>query len=891
MRRVLILLTVVFAFSFVSATLDVQNYSVDDSYSPFENISGEINLTIVGEEYDSLVSSNDDDEIKLGDFLSASGNLFECSPPDCSNDYSSSNGVVDKSFSVSASGYSYVGLVIEGEDVVVNSLSFKIDSDFGVSARRPLTINFFEGEEWKFDEFSGELLNKDWGCYNPVSGSEGPSIGDILYCEMISVPDTGSMKIGAVIGGSDTMDLDMTVYPASGTGGEWSCSYDPNSAEGCMVSADIDDIFSAGDYQICVSADDFTGYKIYDESVGDTCGFAYVSGPSNSSKDYGIYARGVKYASASLLSSVDFGNDDVLAAANDLIANRYEGDCTDGCILPMAFSGVSQNARIHDVLLTFTKNLELDSTNKVYDLDVVPVTVDFFGVLDLRALGFSVSKAMEYIVSFGGSELFSAAMEILPAPIILSVFPLDPPAGVPIEFYVGVNYTNNKSLTYKWDFGDDTIANTEVPSVMHIYADLKNYTLIIEVSAGGNLTSKKSFSVGVISPEVAVNASLGFKRSALNGVVAELASFPAWYGGPLGKLINVDFYVGELDRIERARDNAFVDSDFIKVAEELYALDVPAAIGVEHFDGPYLIANIGDIDIEPVEIIGGAISGATNAAYAGSILNWQNLNVDASFVSEKFSVLAYSDEQSDIFRTYSFDVKLNYDRESYFVINKPFSELYFKESVGARKAGNATVIILPAGSETSFEFYYESAEPTTFFVSPKLSSIVIEADIDTSCNYNLVCEEEYGENSDTCRSDCKPVAGMIVYLILSLVFVLILYSVLQIWYKRRYENFLFKDRRQLYNLLMYVTNARARGMTDDRIAAELRSQGWSSERVNYIIKKSIGKRTGLYEIIPFGKIAAYFRNRKAVKAQAAKFATRPQQQIGRNINKSVFPRR
>jgi len=249
--------------------------------------------------------------------------------------------------------------------------------------------------------------------------------------------------------------------------------------------------------------------------------------------------------------------------------------------------------------------------------------------------------------------------------------------------------------------------------------------------------------------------------------------------------------------------------------------------------------------------------------------------------------MSYSNEQSDIFRTYSFDVKMKDNREAYFVINKPFSELYFKESVGARKAGNATVIILPAGSDTSFEFYYESAEPTTFFVSPKLSFIVIKEDIDISCNYNFVCEEEYGEDSNTCRSDCKPIKGAIVYMILSLLFVFVFYIVLQVWYKHRYENYLFKDKRQLYNLLMYVTNARARGMKDDRISAELRSQGWSSERVNYIIKKSTGQRTGLYEIIPFGKVAAYFRNRAAKK----KFATGAQQQMRRNINKSGFPRR
>jgi len=282
------------------------------------------------------------------------------------------------------------------------------------------------------------------------------------------------------------------------------------------------------------------------------------------------------------------------------------------------------------------------------------------------------------------------------------------------------------------------------------------------------------------------------------------------------------------------------------------------------------------------------IGGDDGEDYVNPILNWQGENVDASFKSNKFSVVSSNGEREDVFRTYSFDVNMKDSREAYFVINRPFSELYFKEDVGARKAGDdASVIILSAGSDTSFEFYYESGESTTFFVSPSLSSIVIEADIDTSCNYNLVCESEYGENPRTCRSDCKPVVGAIVYVVLALLFVLVLYSVLQVWYKHRYEKYLFKDGRQMYNLLMYVTNARARGMRDDRIAAELRSQGWSSERVNYIIKKSRGQRVGLYEIIPFGKIAAYVRNRRAKK----KVATDVRQQMERNINKSGFHNR
>ncbi len=885
------LLLLVFTFTFISASVEVNNYSVDNYYSPFENITGEINLTITGEDYDDLITSNDDDEISLGEFLEVSGNLFTCSPPDCSKDYSSSSGAVSKNFSVPSSGKIYAGFVLEGESVVVKNISFGIESDFGISSQGPLNINFFENEEWKFGEFSDEFLLKDWGCYDLTEGSVGPLIGDVLYCEMINVPDSGAMKVGALINGDDDINLEMTVYPESGTGASWACDYDPNSSEGCVVSPDIDDIFSAGNYQVCVSAESSTGYSIYDEDAGDTCGFVHSLGPSNSTKDYAIFAQGAKYADASLLASVDFGNEDIIDAANELIEERYGGDCSEGCILPIEISGVSQDISINDIELEFTENLELGSEDKIYNLAVIPVTVDFDGVLDLSSLGFSVSEDMKYIVSLGGKKLFSEFIGILPAPIITSVYPSYSPAGVPVEFFVYVNYSSNVSLTYEWDFGDNTTETTDSPYIMHTYPDLRNYTLTLEVSAGGNLTSVKDFNIQVISPEFAINVSLGLKRDALDNVISKLAEFPAWYGVPLSNLINIDFFDGELDRIGREQANAFSDEDFIDVAKDLYALNIPVKFGVEVFESLFLINDLDDVDIEPVEIISGSVTGASNEDYKRPIINWQSENVEANFTFSKFSLLTYNSDTDSIFSTYSFDVKLKENSESYFVINKPFNELYFKESVGARKAGNSTVIILSPESETSFEFYYTDSVPVTFFVSPKLSSIVLEEDVDETCNHNNVCEKERGENYNNCRNDCKPVWRAVVYLLLAIFFVFVLYSILQIWYKRYYEKYLFVDRRQMYNLLMYVTNARARGMSDDRIAAELRTQGWSSERVNYIIKKSIGKRTGLYEIIPFEKIFAFFRNRKATKVHAEGVATVPQQQIRRNINKSGFQRK
>lgn len=887
---------VVFTFNFVMASVTVNSYNFTESYLPFEDIAGEMNLTIVGEEYDSLVTSNNGNSIKFSDLLAAGGNLFKCSPPDCSSDYSFSGAATDKSFSVPEFEDVYAGFVLTGGDTEVTSISFDVESNFASSERVPLTIEFFEREEWKYKEFSDDFLSKDYGCYNQITKSVGPLIGDAaLYCEMIGVPDTKTLKVGAVINGSDDDWLNMTVYPDTGIGGSWTCSYDPNVDDGCEVSLEMEEIISEGNYQVCVSADAVTSYNIYNENTGENCGFTYDVGPSGSLKDYAIYAQGVKYADASLLGSVNFGTEEIVVAANELINETYFGDCSDGCVLPLTFSGVSQNVRVKNIELNFLSDSEVNSTRSIYALEATPVTVDFEGVIDLSALGFSVSEDMKYVLSFDGEKLFDENINILPAPIILSVFPLDPPAGISVKFFAGVDYGSNNSLEYDWDFGDNDTATTNVPYVTHTYDKIGDYVLTLNVGVNGNLTSEKVFIVSAISPEVAVNVNLGLRRDSLDSVVAKLADFPFWYSVALGKLIRVDYFGGELDRLDRLVLSAFADSDFVDIATDLYALDVPADIAVSSFDGSYFLTTLDDVDIEPVEIIGGSVTGATNDDYAESILNWQLTNIDVTFSSKIFSYSSYYNEVFSGFNVYSYNVKSKEDEESYFVINRPFSELFFKKDVGARKAGDRTVVILPGGSSTAIDFYYESNEPTTVFVSPKLSSIIIESDVDTSCNFNLVCEEDLGEDADSCRSDCKPIGGAMLYVILALVFVLALYTGLQIWYKRRYEGFLFEDKRQLYNLLMYVTNARVRGMEDDRIAAELRSQGWSSERVTYIIKKSTGKRTGLYEIIPIEKIFAYFRNRSARKAHEAggpeAVATSLEQQTGRNINKSGFPRR
>ena len=122
---------------------------------------------------------------------------------------------------------------------------------------------------------------------------------------------------------------------------------------------------------------------------------------------------------------------------------------------------------------------------------------------------------------------------------------------------------------------------------------------------------------------------------------------------------------------------------------------------------------------------------------------------------------------------------------------------------------------------------------------------------------------ENGETWKSCRHDCKPIGRAILWFVFGLLILTFVYLGLQIWYRKHYEAYLFEDSAQLYNLLMYISNARAHGMQDAGIAEGLKSKGWNDELVVYAMKKSRGERIGMFEIIPLEKVLAWIRDLRA----------------------------
>lgn len=856
------LLLLIVSLGLVSANINVENVSLRDRYVTGDVVAGTFILQTSNQDYTSTFSTSEGEELDLGEFILRNGGNYTCNPADCSSGYSASNGEASKEFSVlSTNDERTFGFYLQGEDVDISSISFDIESDFEEEVFVPLTINYFDGGNYFFKEFSNSLSEKDYGCYDESKGEVGPLIRSSSYCEEISLPESDKYFVGVDVELLDDKDLKMTIYTDDDLGFSLdNCEFNPNDEEGCLMNALPGDVFASGVYTICVSGLEETDYKIYTEEEGATCGFSY-SNRDEQDKDYAIFAQFAKYASADSLqlSSVIF--EDMVSEANEMLGLKYNNNCSAGCALPIVFSGIQQIINISNLQLDYVSDGEDFVVQDFYDVEEDSAKIDFSGVADISLARFNVTDGkMAFYVD--GTRLFDKEMILLESPVVSSITPRNPPVGVPLNFYASLEKEGWDNLVYEWDFGDGVEEITYTNEVRHTYSNLTNMTMKVKVSSG-NLSTTRSFVISPISPEEAVNYTIDLMRGYLDKIETRLSSFPFWYKDELSDEINLTLYDDELSRLERDLQNAFEEQDYIDIAEKLFAIDFPTTVYVsEEISGP-LLTSIEGIDPSPVQVLAGG-SAESLTSYKNPILRWQMENVQSTINHQLVSLRFFSGREEDIMRVYDASITVSESGESFIIINKPFADLFFNDGAGERKAGDVAGIITDSGVQNNFEFYYFGSDEASIYVSPKLSRLPIDAVIGV-CNFNYVCQEDLGENPDNCRTDCKPVGSLIFWMIILFLIALIVYTLLQVWYKSKYETYLFKDRKHLFNLLMFISNARAKGFSDEQIREMLKKKGWNNEQISYALKKSRGERTGMYEIVPVEKLFAYYRDFKEKK--------------------------
>lgn len=335
--------------------------------------------------------------------------------------------------------------------------------------------------------------------------------------------------------------------------------------------------------------------------------------------------------------------------------------------------------------------------------------------------------------------------------------------------------------------------------------------------------------------EELANMTLEKKLEYLNNITDQINDFDTFTSESLEAALSLDDIELDLEDIQLGYDNANSEDDYSLVVDDLSFVDVPVKVYIsETGDSLTFYTKEEEIDLDFLEEIGtGTYDYEHEEQYENAIIAWNNNNVYARLTFKEYSA-TFEDSTDSVLKVFEFEIaeQGTWEETPYFIMLE-LDDLNFKQDYGEREESGYIYIDL---SETK-SFTFSTTEDVDFndlpaFISPDLDDLEVHVDI----------------------TEFEPDNSKWIYFILILILILvlgfILYYFLEKWYREKYESHLFKNKNQLYNLVIYIQNAKKKGLTDKEIKAKLKKAGWSSEQINYVMRKYAGKRTGMPRLIP-----------------------------------------
>lgn len=847
MKRALMILSCLILLSVnVSANFQLGNasYSVESQYGPSDNIRGWVNISFADEPADSVFSDSFGNEISLSNLLRNQTYDYACNTQDCSSDYSGINPSTSKSFSLGVGDSKIIGIKLNNEITKVSSISFSINSNAGQSCFNQITVDFFNDgikDSGNSKSTFGDCPLKSYGCFDDEATLNEYIIGKSpnKHCQRINLSESPGFKIGAWIKrNGDTRNITAALYNLNGE--QIKTCILPNVTEG-EASCEFDYLIATTqEYYVCIYSNVDGTSKVRGYSSPNGCGF-YGTSFSTNNAAFQIFAEGKKFDSPGIISIMNIlPNEEKLGTkTEEYLFEKYGGlDCSGGCIIPVRInSQANQEITVDNLKAEYVTDLGPTIENNFYEITETPAKINSaVQKLSLNNGGFKVPSEYGegiFTLSLNNEELLSQNIIIEEVPVISYINPSRTASAYPTLFRAVTNSKSNIT-EYEWDFGDGDIQKTLINQITHTYNATGKYNLKVTVSDNSQRSSYKIFEVSVESPKEIINASLSKMQIDFGKVNEQLAAYPAFEQASLKKVLNLNEMSDRLKEAQKNYKEATSEGDYNKIMGEILEIKIPESIviSIKATDMTFYPEEK-NINLDVLKKISkDDYDVAKEKNYLIGVISWYQENIDSKLNFKEFSA-KYESHEEPILRT--FELSLNRKDSAsndVYIIIKDLEEMTFKENSFDEESGYVYAELPKEGKN----FAFSTTEDVTFanlqmFVSPEISRIPVVELVEGEQKFNWK-------------------KFMIIITILVIVGFAV-YIFLQEWYKRKYENYLFKNRNDLYNLVNYVNSSRNKGVVDNKIEQGLKKAGWNSEQVNYAMKKYEGKRTGMFEIPVF----------------------------------------
>ncbi len=875
------------------------SHEIEKGYITEEVLRGWVNFSLNNQPGDTLITGFNNN-ITLQKFLENNGIIcdligpYDCScfPKHCEPTYSLiGSSATQKIFNIGLIDKKIFGVKLTGNVSRIVNFSFDVSTDAGESCIKPLILDLFNDDnpEFKAYETSSNTcsITKPYGCYKSEHKLGVISFDSVnkVYCGVINVPPMRGFQIGAKIEGNGIANFQMIFD--SGGGGKTCIFTVSSSGEGsCNISL-ADDLGGYTNATVCISAfsgqggpKNATSYNISYED-NEKCGYVEAKDENNrvtsvNNHDFEIFAKPLKYSRVSnfKVSQAMFSRD--VETLNQRVFNyinsKYSANCNPECIVPVKIlSGIKQNVTISNLFIDYEingLNTQGSESNSFYELGIIaPLFTSEFLKLYLEKANITVplTEGEKNFILNIGDKTIRQNISVMKVPKIIDIIPRDPVFLVPTSFKIILDATpkNNSNLTYTWDFGDKSLLQTTTTNnLWHTYNNKTTFLLTANVSNNKG-TSSKTVAINVASPYNAINKTIARYKENLARVKITINSFSdVWMQIPVETKIRLEDLQRDVTRLEnKYKDTRQSDDDeLVKIMKELVALRIPAQLEktveikkMNFFQNPETL-DLGVLE-EGLEL-GAAESGKDEEDYAKAINSWLMKNLNMTIETKTYS-LYYDDGSGNVLFSH---VKINLKALDdvdvfYIVVNKEANtDINFKETSDVDEIDEEHKEIKVSNLNVNepvkvIEFLYPDSIKVIsppIFVSPEFRELEFTNIPEVICNKNGKCEGD--ETPDNCRADCKPWNWMFLWLGIVLAVVFIGYIILQEWYKKHYENYLFKDKNKLFNLVTFISIGVNQKMDKDAIFEKLKPMKWSKEQMDYAWKKMRGERTGMWEI-------------------------------------------
>jgi hypothetical protein len=839
---------IVFLLGFVCASYNFENHSIENYYDSSSNINGWINISFNEEPTNSIFSDSFGNDISLIELLKSNRNItYSCNPNNCESDYLTFDGRTNAPFDLNVGDEIILGFLINGAVKDISSVDFIVESNAGRSCYNQLKFDFgldgvIEAGNSKPSIEACSFL-RNYGCFDENVGMEEYIIGKFpnKHCQRVNLSESAGFNIGAWINPeSDSRNLSMAIYETSGvsidgancelknvnTKGEYFCSID------YLVS-------QQKEFYVCIYSENEGVSKIRGYSDSNGCGF-YGPNTQIESASFQIFAEGRKFDSINIMNitnTLESGN--ILSEEiKNYITDKYNGfNCSSGCVIPFKIhSSVNQNINLKNLKFRYETNLGQNIADKFYKIQESPASVNMdTQKVYLNNASFIVpyeKGAYDFTLKFENNSLFSENISIKELTKPKYLIPTRTASVFPTSFSVIIAGPNSTEInSYTWDFGDNTTEITTTNKVTHTYEEIGIYEMKISIRdpLNNSRIASEKFRITVTSPKGLVESHIDSLKEDIEKIDKKIKTMDLFHQTSIKRIIDIEDISDKFKEIQKDYLTATTDEEYNTLAKRLIEIRIPQdLVTSKKAENIPFFPLSSTINLDILKKIAGGDYGTDKTEYIEAVRTWQQMNLNIIMNFEEISGI-YEDHQESLLSIFKLNIKSKGDLDSDpYIIIKNMSSLMFKENYLEEEESGYFVIDMK-DSEKSIEFSTE--ENIEFlnlplFVSPSLEKIEL---------ITLPSERNIHMNW----------TWVIIIVLIILIFSIGIYIFLHEWYKRKYESYLFGRRNDLYNLLVYIKDAKEKGMNEKEIKAKLRSHGWNREQIDYAIKKYLGKKIGM----------------------------------------------